>query len=87
MWNTVLDKEGLRRLRYYFHCYIYILLRIQDSSVGKVTGWDLIPDMSRDSALFHRIQNGSSFQQASYPMGKRTVYPGVKWPIHELSSI
>jgi hypothetical protein len=34
-------------------------------------------------SLYHRVQNGSGAHPASYPMGTRGSFPGLKWPGRE----
>jgi hypothetical protein len=37
----------------------------------------------RNFSLHHRVQTGSGAHPASYPMGTRGSFPGVKLPEHE----
>jgi hypothetical protein len=36
------------------------------------------PEGARNFSLHHRVQNGSGAHPASYPMGTRRSFPGVK---------
>jgi hypothetical protein len=68
---------------------IKIMLRqtqSRDSSVGIALGYGLDDRSSRvrflvgagKFSLHHRVQNGSGFHPASYPMGTRGSFPGEK---------
>jgi hypothetical protein len=37
--------------------------------------------------MFHRVQNGSGVHTASYPMGTRGSFPGVKRPGREVDHL
>jgi hypothetical protein len=58
----------------------------RDSSVGIALGYGLDDRGSRfrflaeawNFSLYHRVQNGSGAQPASYPMGTRGSFPGIK---------
>jgi hypothetical protein len=58
----------------------------RDKSVGIALGYGLDDRGSRDRfragagnfSLHHRVQNGSGAHPASYPMGKRSSFPGDK---------
>jgi hypothetical protein len=58
----------------------------RDSSVGIALGYGLddrgsrvrFPARSGNFYLHHRVQNGSGAHSASYPMGTRGSFPGVK---------
>jgi hypothetical protein len=58
----------------------------RDSSVGITLGYGLDDQGTRvrfpagvgNLSLHHRIQNGSGAHPASYPMGTRDPFPGVK---------
>jgi hypothetical protein len=58
----------------------------RDSSVGVALGYGLDDRSSRvrfpagagNFSLHHCIQNGSGAHPASYPMGTRDSYPGIK---------
>jgi hypothetical protein len=64
-------------------------MRSRDSSVGIALGYGLDDRGSRvrfpggDFSLHHRVQNGSGAHPASYPMGTRGSFPGVKRPGRE----
>jgi hypothetical protein len=67
----------------------------RDSSVGIALGYRVddrgsrvrFPTGAGNFSLHHRIQNGSGAHQASYQMGNRGSFPGVKaagassWPV------
>jgi hypothetical protein len=58
----------------------------RDSSVGIALGYELddrgsrvqFPTGAGNYSLHHRVQNGSGVHPASYPMGTRGSFPGVK---------
>jgi hypothetical protein len=62
-------------------------LKSHDNSVGIALGYGLDDLGSRvrflagaeNFSLYHRVQNGSGAHPASYPMGTRGSFPGVKW--------
>jgi hypothetical protein len=75
-------------LSHYFpkiHSYIIFNLRL-DSSVGIALSYGLDDRGSRvrflagagNFSLHHRVQNVSGVHPASYPMGTRGSFPGVK---------
>jgi hypothetical protein len=61
-------------------------IKSRDSSVGIVLGCGLDDRSSRvrfpagagNYSLYHRVQNSSGVHPASYPMGTRGSFPGVK---------
>jgi hypothetical protein len=63
----------------------------RDSSVGIALGYELddrdsrvrFPEGTGNFCLHHRVQNGSEAHQASYPMGTRDTFMGVKQPGRE----
>jgi hypothetical protein len=63
----------------------------RDSSVGIALGYGLddggsrvrFPTEAGNFSLHHRVQNGSGAHPASYPVGTRGSYPGVKRPGRE----
>jgi hypothetical protein len=63
----------------------------RDTSVGIALGYGLEDRGSRvrfpagvgNFSLHHRVQNGSGTHPASYPMGTRGSFPGVKRPGRE----
>jgi hypothetical protein len=65
-----------------------LLAGSRDSSVGIVMGYGLDDRGSRvrfqagarTFSLHHRVQKGSGAHPASYPMGSRGSFPGVKRP-------
>jgi hypothetical protein len=65
--------------------------RSRDSSVGIALGYGLDDRGSRirfpvgagNFSLHHRVQNGSGAYPASYPMGTKGSFPGVKRPGRE----
>jgi hypothetical protein len=80
------------------HCFRNkprIVFDSRDSSVGIALGYGLDDRCSRvrfpagtgNFSLHHRVQNSSGTHPASYPMGKRGSFPGVKaagawsWPL------
>jgi hypothetical protein len=58
----------------------------RDSSVGRALGYRLddrgsrvqLPAGAGNFSLHHRVQNGSGVHPASFPMGTRGSFPGVK---------
>jgi hypothetical protein len=58
----------------------------RDSSVAIAIGYGLddrgsrvqFPEGAGNFSLHHRVQNGSGFHPASYPMGTRGSFPGGK---------
>jgi hypothetical protein len=58
----------------------------RDSSVGVALGYGLdvrgsrvrFPAGTGNFSLHYRVQNGSGAHQASYPVGKRGSFPGIK---------
>jgi hypothetical protein len=68
-----------------------IKMDLSDSSVDIALGYRLddrgstvrLPAGAGNFSLRHRFKNGSGAQPASYPMGARGSYPGVKWPGRE----
>jgi hypothetical protein len=62
-----------------------------DSSVGIALGYGLddrgsrvrFPEGAWNFSLHHSVQNGSGAHLASYPMGTRVSFPGVKRPGRE----
>jgi hypothetical protein len=64
---------------------------IRDSSVNIALGYGLddrgsrfrFPAGAGNFSLRHRVQNGSRAHPASYPMGTRGSFPGVKRPERE----
>jgi hypothetical protein len=69
-------------------------IKIRDSSVGIALSCGLddrgsrvrFPGGGRGAgkiSLHHRVQNGSGAHPASYPMGTRGSFPGVKRPVRE----
>jgi hypothetical protein len=78
------------------HCWKYLRssccgIESRDSSFGIALGHGLDDRVSRvrflavagNFSLHHRVQNGSGAHPASYPMGTRGSFPGVKWPGRE----
>jgi hypothetical protein len=67
------------------------LEKSRDSSVGIALGYGLDDQSSRvrflagagNFSLHHRLQNSSGAHPASYPMGTRNSFPGVKRPGRE----
>jgi hypothetical protein len=67
---------------------IFMGLTSRDSSVGIALGYGLddrssmvrFPAGAGSFSLHHRVQNGSGAHPASYPMGTRGSFPGVKRP-------
>jgi hypothetical protein len=67
------------------------IIKSRDSSVGIALGYGLDDRVSRvrfpagaeNFSLHQRVQNGSGAHPASYPMGTRGSFPGVKWPERE----
>jgi hypothetical protein len=65
--------------------------RSRDSSVGIALGYGLddrgsrvrFPAGAGNFSLHHRVQTGSGAHAASYPVGTRGSFPGVKRPGHE----
>jgi hypothetical protein len=63
-----------------------VLMGSRDSSVGITLGYGLddrdsrvrFPAGAGNSSLHHRVQNGSGAHPASYSMGTRFSFPGVK---------
>jgi hypothetical protein len=63
----------------------------RDSSVGVALGYRLdvrgsrfrFPAGAGNFSLHHRVQNGSGAHPASYPMGNRVSFPGIKRPGRE----
>jgi hypothetical protein len=67
---------------------IYRLNESRDSSAGIALGYGLDDRGSRvlgagKFSLHHSVQNGSEVHSASYPMGTRGYFPGVKRPGRE----
>jgi hypothetical protein len=68
-----------------------IVTQSRDSSVGIALGYGLDDRGSRvrflavagNVSLHYRVQNGSGAHPASYPMGTRGSFPGVKRPGRE----
>jgi hypothetical protein len=68
-----------------------MISRSRDSSVGIALDYGLDYRGSRvrflagarNFSLHHRVQNGSGAHAASYPMGTRGSFPGIKRPGHE----
>jgi hypothetical protein len=74
-----------------FHCLLSsLIVQSRDSSVGIALGYGLNDRGSRvrfqagtgNFSLHHRVQNGSGTHPASYPMGARGSFPGVKLTTH-----
>jgi hypothetical protein len=72
----------------------YILpseIKSRDSSVHIALGYGLddwgsrvrFPVGAGNFSLHHCVQNGSGAHPASYAMGTRGSFPGVKWPARE----
>jgi hypothetical protein len=70
-----------------FTLFTYLkLLYSRDSSVGIALDYGLEDRVSRvrfpagagNFSLYHRVQNGSGANPASYPMGTRGYLPGLK---------
>jgi hypothetical protein len=63
----------------------------RDSSAGIALGYGLedrgsmvrFPSGAGNFSIHHRVQNGSGAHPASYPMGIRGSFPGVKRPGRE----
>jgi hypothetical protein len=66
-------------------------IKSRDSSVGVALGYGFddrgsrvrFPAEAGNFSLHHRVQNGSGAHPASYPMGARGSFPGVKRPGRE----
>jgi hypothetical protein len=66
-------------------------MKSRDSSVGIALGYGLddrgsrvrFPAGTGNFSLHYRVQNGSEAHPASYPMGTRGSFPGVKRPGRE----
>jgi hypothetical protein len=75
----------LRKHRDKFTFFTYAM-KNRDSSVGIALGYGLddlsprvrFPTWVGNFSLRHRVQNGSGARPASYPMGTRGSFPGVK---------
>jgi hypothetical protein len=71
--------------------FFTLLGKSRDSSVGIALGYRLddrgsrvrFPAGAGNFSLQHRIQNGCGANPASYPMGTRGSFPGVKRPGRE----
>jgi hypothetical protein len=63
-----------------------MILQSRDNSVGIALGFGLddpgsrvrFPAGAENFSLHHRVQNGSRFHPASYPMDTGFSFPGVK---------
>jgi hypothetical protein len=70
---------------------VLLLFKSRDSSVGIATGYGLddrgsrfrFPAGAGNFSLHHRVQNGSGAHPASYSVGTRGSFPGVKRPGRE----
>jgi hypothetical protein len=71
---------------FYYYPPSYVYRESRDSSVGIALGYRLddrgstvwFPAGAENFSLHHRLQNGSGTHPASYPMGTRGSFPGVK---------
>jgi hypothetical protein len=71
--------------------FIGLCVKSRNSSVGIALGYGLdnrgsgvrFPAEAGNFSLHHRVQNGSGVHPASYPMGTRGSFPGVKRPGRE----
>jgi hypothetical protein len=76
---------------YYYYCCYYYYSKSRDSSVGMALGYGLddrgsrvlFPEGGWEFSLHHRVQNGSGAHPASYTMGTRRSFLGVKRPRRE----
>jgi hypothetical protein len=70
----------------------YTFRMSRDSSVDIALGYGLddrssrvrLPAGAGNFSLLHRVQTGSGAHPASYPVGTRGSFPGVKWPGREV---
>jgi hypothetical protein len=76
---------------FFFFITSHLDVGSRDSSVGIALGYGLddrgsrvrFPAGAGNFSLHHRIQNGAGVHPASYPMGTRGSFPGVKRPGRE----
>jgi hypothetical protein len=75
-----------REFSYIFRDFNSDEVRIsQRHSAGLRAGWSgvRVPTGAGNFSLHHRVQTGSGAHQASYPVGNRGSFPGVKRPGRE----